>query len=134
MKFGVHLIFFFDSLSLACYHENNAWICHVHGLMLLLICSLIISGIFRSWAKLDVVLISARFRIYVVLYWKLMMDCCLPCLAEPFCVFNLDFWKFFIKTRFEKMKLLLCDINPNPNWSLAQNLPVERMHGTVEPC
>ena len=44
IKIDVHMKFLFDSLSIACFHENGAWICHVYGLMVLLVYSLIISG------------------------------------------------------------------------------------------
>ena len=44
IKIDVHLIFLFDSLSIVCFHENEAWICHVCALMVLLVCYLIISG------------------------------------------------------------------------------------------
>ena len=35
-----------DSLSIACFYENKVWICHVWGWMVLLVCSLFISGSF----------------------------------------------------------------------------------------
>jgi hypothetical protein len=48
LKLLVHMHFLLDSPSLAYFHENSVWICHVHALMVLLVCYLIISGIFYA--------------------------------------------------------------------------------------
>ena len=133
MKVDVHMLFLFDSLSIVCFHENGAWICHVYGLMVLLVYSLIISGNVCSWASFNVECSLVRFMIYVMFWWKLMLDSYLPCHAEHFCVTNLEFWEISWKHDLKGMNLLTVFINPRNFPALPRKLVLHTLHGAGGP-
>lgn len=134
LKLLVHMHFLLDSPSLAYFHENSVWICHVHALMVLLVCSLIISGTFYAWAKLDdwIFFCSIQGVCCVLMEIDVRLLFAMPCWT-CMCVlfwFLENFWENSIG---DDEDASCSHINPKTN-CLAQKLVFSHvLHGTVGP-